>query len=75
MFGQKKKTLIVEGMMCEHCAAHVEDALKKLDGVKSAKVELMKKSATVKLERDITPEEFKEAIAGAGYKLVEVQDA
>ena len=73
MFGQKK-TLIVEGMMCEHCAAHVEAALGKIDGVKSVKVDLKKKTATAKVSRDIPNEEFEKAIAGAGYKLVGVEE-
>ena len=74
MFGQKKKTLVVEGMMCEHCAAHVEGALSKIEGVKSAKVDLKKKTATVKAERDIAAAEFEAAISAAGYKFVGVQD-
>lgn len=73
MFGQKK-VLLVEGMMCEHCAAHVEAAVSKIDGVKSVKVDLKKKTATVKVERDIPSEEFEKAITGAGYKLVGVED-
>lgn len=73
MFGQKK-VLLVEGMMCEHCAAHVEAAVSKIDGVKSVKVDLKKKTATAKVERDIPSEEFEKAIAGAGYKLVGVED-
>ena len=74
MFGQKKKTLVVEGMMCEHCAAHVEGALSKIDGVKSAKVDLKKKTALVKADREIGHDEFDQAISKAGYKLVEVKD-
>ena len=73
MFGQKK-VLVVEGMMCEHCAAHVEAAVSKIDGVKSVKVDLKKKTATAKVDRDISRDEFEKAVSGAGYKLVEVQD-
>ena len=73
MFGQKK-VLLVEGMMCEHCAAHVEAAVSKIDGVKSVKVDLKKKIATAKVDRDISREEFEKAITGAGYKLVGVED-
>ena len=44
-----KKIISVEGMSCEHCVAAVKSALEKLDGVKAAKVDLKKKTATVKL--------------------------
>ena len=71
MFG-KKQTLTVEGMMCMHCAAHVEEALSKLPGVKSAKVDLAKKTATVKVDELIALEVYEKAIADAGYKLIEV---
>ncbi|MDY6391655.1 MAG: heavy metal-associated domain-containing protein [Bacilli bacterium] len=72
MFGSKKQTLIIKGMMCKHCAAHVEEALLKLTGVKSAKVDLDKKSATVKVDQEISKETYDKAISDAGYKLVEV---
>lgn len=74
MFGQKKIVLVVEGMMCEHCAAHVEDAVKKIAGVKAAKVDLKSKTVAVKAANEISREAFEKAIAGAGYKLVEVRD-
>lgn len=72
MFGTKKQTLKVEGMMCKHCAAHVEEVLSKLDGVKDAKVNLEAKTATVKVSSEIAREVYEKAIADAGYKLVEV---
>lgn len=74
MFGSKKQTLIIEGMMCMHCAAHVEEALNKLPGVKGAKVDLAKKSATVKVEQPLGRDVYEKAIADAGYKLVEVSE-
>lgn len=70
MFGAKKQVLSVEGMMCMHCASHVEEALNKLPGVKGAKVDLAKKTATVKVEQELSQEVYEKAIADAGYKLV-----
>ena len=40
------KTLVIEGMTCGHCAAHVERALNALPGV-LAKVDLQRKEARV----------------------------
>lgn len=73
MFGQKKIVIGVEGMMCEHCAAHVEEAVKKIAGVKAAKVDLKDKSVTVKADREIESAEFEAAISGTGYKFVGVR--
>ncbi|MCQ2441604.1 MAG: heavy-metal-associated domain-containing protein [Oscillospiraceae bacterium] len=41
------KTLVIEGMRCMHCKANVEKALSAVPGVKSAVVDLEKKTATV----------------------------
>lgn len=72
MFGSKKQVLTVEGMMCQHCAAHVEEAVGKLPGVKGVKVDLAKKTATVKVDNEIAKEDYAKAIEDAGYILVEV---
>ncbi len=73
MFGSKKQVLVVEGMMCQHCAAHVEEALNKLEGVSGAKVDLKAKTATVKVKETIEEGVYRKAIEDAGYKLVEVR--
>lgn len=68
-----KKTLIIEGMMCEHCQAHVTKALNAIEGV-TAEVDHKAGTAVVTAERDVTDAEFKEAVEGAGYTLVEIQE-
>lgn len=67
-----KKVISVEGMSCEHCAASVKSALEKLDGVKSAKVDLKKKSATVKLNDDVADDVLKSAVTDAGFTPVSI---
>ena len=68
-----KKVLSIEGMMCGHCQAHVEKALKDMDGVTSVEVSLENKNATVELSKDISDAEFKAVIDDAGYELKNVQ--
>ncbi|WP_244833761.1 heavy metal translocating P-type ATPase [Clostridium sp. BJN0001] len=65
-----KYELNIEGMMCEHCKKHVEDALNGINGVKSVNVELDKNKAFVESDRDIKKEEFIKVIESAGYKIV-----
>jgi Cu+-exporting ATPase len=67
-----KKTLKIEGMMCQHCQMRVEKALGAAEGVSSVEVSLENQSAAVSLERDVSDEVLKQAVEEAGYKVVEV---
>ena len=64
-----KKTLSIEGMMCDHCAAHVEKALNALPGVTAA-VDLAGSSAVV--TGDVSDEALKKAVADAGYTVTDI---
>ncbi len=64
-----KKTLSIEGMMCAHCAAHVEKALNALPGV-TATVDLTGSSAVV--TGDVSDEALKKAVADAGYTVTDI---
>ena len=68
MFGNEKTVIRVEGMMCEHCAAHVKTALEKLPDVKGASVDLKAKEVTVKTKGPFDEETAKKAIEEAGYR-------
>ncbi len=67
MFGKKEEGLVlrVEGMMCEHCKARVEQALKGV-GI-DAKVDLKKKTVICPVGTD--EEAAKKAITEAGYEV------
>ena len=62
--------LKIEGMMCEHCKKHVEDALKKVSGVTAVEVSLEKNNAVVTSDKEVSMEEFGAVIEAAGYKLL-----
>lgn len=64
-----KKTLSIEGMLCAHCAAHVEKALNALPGVTAA-VDLAGSSAVV--TGDVSDEALKKAVADAGYTVTDI---
>ena len=63
-----KKTLKVEGMMCQHCEKHVKDALEKIDGVVSAVTSHEKATAIVELSKDVDEKLFEKAVVDAGYE-------
>ena len=65
-----KKVLIVEGMMCAHCQAHVQKALAGVEGVIEAAVDLDSKQATVTLEKDVADQTLMDAVTEAGYTPV-----
>ena len=69
MFGKKKKeeglVLHVDGMMCDHCKARVEGALKGI-GVE-ASVDLKKKTVTCPIGTD--EKAARKAINDAGYEV------
>ena len=66
-----KKVITIEGMMCNHCTAHVEKALNAIDGV-SAVVSLENKNATVTLSKDVSDDVLTQAVTDAGYTVVSI---
>lgn len=67
------KKLFIEGMSCGHCVAHVEKALKQVEGVSSVIVKLQEKMAIIESTHDIDDEKLKEIIDDAGYELIRVE--
>lgn len=63
-----EKKLSVEGMMCQHCVAHVKKALEGIEGVEEAVVDLDSNSATAKLSADVADQVLVDAIVDAGYE-------
>lgn len=66
------KKFKVEGMMCQHCVAHVKTALEGVAGVEKAEVDLKKKSAVVTLNGEVSSEALISAVTEAGYTAKEV---
>ena len=60
-----KKTFLLEDLDCAHCAAKIEDAVSKIDGVEKATVNFLKSNITVE-----APEETFYAIMKKAQKSV-----
>ncbi len=70
MFGKKEivtYTLSVEGMMCQHCVAHVKKALEDVKGVVGVSVDLDAKSAVVQADSRVSKDTLTKAVTSAGY--------
>ena len=63
------KVIKVEGMMCQHCVAHVKQALEALPGV-TADVDLDSGKATVHADSMPDDAALTQAVEQAGYKVV-----
>ena len=64
----KEKKLNVEGMMCEHCVAHVTKALEGVKGVKNVRVSLDEGTAVLDAGLLVSDKALIAAVEDAGYK-------
>lgn len=68
----KDVVLRVEGMVCGHCEIAIQDAVRKLPGIKKAKASKRKKQVEVAYDETLTtPETIKAAINNTGYRVVD----
>lgn len=63
-----KKTLFIDGMMCNHCKAHVEKALGAVKGVSAVEVSLENKTAVVS-GNNLDEAVLVKAVTDAGYTV------
>jgi len=69
-----KVTIPIGGMTCAACAARVEKAISKLDGVIKASVNLATEKATIEYDtQKIRLSAIKQSIEKAGYKPLEIE--
>lgn len=70
-----EKTLRISGMTCTACAASIEKAILKLDGVEKANVNFALERATVKYNSDETNvKKLKEKVKDLGYNVIEQRE-
>lgn len=66
------KIVKVEGMHCPRCQARIENAVSKLENVKSVKTDLKKQE--VKVKGEVTSDLLKGAIEEAGYTVIDITE-
>ena len=64
---KKMKKINIDGMMCMHCVAHVEKALKAIEGIGEVNVSLDDKCATI--TGDVDNAVLTKAVTDAGYEV------
>ncbi len=68
-----KKKLFINGMSCMHCVKRAQNALKEVDGVAEAEVNLEGKFAVVELSKEVSDDTLKKAIEEAGYEVTAIE--
>lgn len=67
-----KKKILIEGMSCKNCVAHVTEALEELNYAKGIEVNLEGKYAVV--ETDESDDLIKEKVEDMGYDVVKIEN-
>jgi copper chaperone CopZ len=65
-------TIGIDGMMCEMCEAHINDAIRRSFAVKSAKSNRKKKQCVVVSEAPLDEAKVREVIGQTGYDLLSI---
>ena len=63
------KTIVIEGMQCNHCKMMVEKILEAIDGVEKVEVNLENKTATIEMSKEVEDAKIKEVVEEAGFIL------
>ena len=72
---KEEATLSIKGMTCASCVAHVQKALSNVEGVLDANVNLATEKASLSFVSGVAGfDDFKRAVADAGYEVVERTD-
>lgn len=72
----EEKSYTLTGMTCASCAAHVQKATAKLDGVEASEVNIATEKLNVRYDgQKLDFEKLKKTVENAGYGLVEEQKA
>ena len=67
-----RTTLQIDGMMCGHCEAHVNDTIRQAFPVKKVESSHTKKETVILSEEPLDEEKLRAVIAQTGYTLGEI---
>ncbi len=68
-----KKIMDIKGMSCEHCKATVEKALKSIDGISEAVVDLKAGNAEITFSKPVSDEALEKVVKDAGYEPLAIR--
>ena len=68
-----KYTVKIEGLMCQNCERHANEAVKDKFSVKKVTSSHVDKEMIITSKEDITADELKDVIKEAGYQMVDMK--
>lgn len=68
-----KITVSIEGMVCDMCAAHINDAIRKAFPVKKVTSSHTKNQTIIITEKDISEQALRQVIDATGYQFIEMK--
>lgn len=68
----KKTTLIINGMMCGMCEAHVADVIRRNFDTEKITASHLKNTAVIISENALDEEKIKAVISATGYKIEDI---
>lgn len=68
----KMKTILIDGMQCNHCKMSVEKALNSIEGITKVEVDLENKKAIIETNKEVENLKIKEVIEEEGFKVTEI---
>lgn len=71
---ENMKTIVINGMVCNHCKMTVEKVLGAVEGVEKVEVNLEEKIAKVSLTKDVENDVLKSVVEDAGFEIVEIKE-
>ena len=66
-----KKVVKVNGMNCNHCEMHVQDAIEELDGVLNVKADHNTGTVEIECNKEVPDDMIKTAVEEAGYEFAQ----
>ena len=67
------KTILIEGMQCNHCKMTVEKVLSSIEGKTNVEVSLEDKNAVIEYNKEIENDKIKQVIEEAGFSIIEIK--
>lgn len=71
---KNKKKITIEGMMCEHCAKKVENALSSIENISKIKISVKDKCAVVSYDNELDENNIKSVIEALDYKVISIEE-
>ena len=71
---ENMKTIVINGMACNHCKMTVEKVLGAVEGIEKVEVNLEEKIAKVSLTKDVENDVLKSVVEEAGFEVVEIKE-